>query len=96
MKWEKIEPQPGVFNFTEADALMDWAKKHNKQVRGHTLVWHSQLAPWVTANNYTAPALKKVLENHVTTVAKHFKGKIFQWDVVNEGMSTASAPENDV
>jgi len=85
VKWETIEPQPGVFDFTAADALVDWAQKHNKKIRGHTLAWHSQLAPWVTANKYTATELKAILERHVTTVVTHFKGKIFQWDVVNEG-----------
>ncbi|KAI5803625.1 endo-1,4-beta-xylanase [Peziza echinospora] len=85
VKWESIEPQPGVFNFTGGDALVAFAKKNgNKNIRGHTLVWHSQLAPWVTANNYTAPELKAVLKRHVQTVAGHFKGKFFHWDVVNE------------
>lgn len=84
MKWEKTEPQPGVFNFTESDALVDLARKTGKKVRGHTLVWHSQLAPWVESSNFTAAELKAVTKRHVQTVARHFKGKILHWDVVNE------------
>jgi len=84
MKWETIEPQPGVFNFTRADELVKWSKKHKKDIRGHTLVWHSQLAPWVTANNYSPAELKAITKNHVQTVARHFKGQIKWWDVVNE------------
>jgi endo-1,4-beta-xylanase len=57
-----IEPQPGVFNFTSGDKLFKLAKQNGKQMRGHTLVWHSQLAPWVTANNYTAAELKKIMK----------------------------------
>lgn len=57
-----IEPQPGVFNFTLGDKLFSLAHQNGKKMRGHTLAWHSQLAPWVTANNYTAPQLKAVLK----------------------------------
>ncbi|KAF8609333.1 family 10 glycosyl hydrolase [Ceratobasidium sp. AG-I] len=84
LKWEVIEPQPGVFNFTLGDKLFSLARQNKKKMRGHTLVWHSQLAPWVTANNYTAPQLKAVLKRHVQTVARHYAGQIYSWDVVNE------------
>lgn len=85
LKWESVEPQPGVFNFTQAEKLVKWAKKNKKDIRGHTLVWHSQLPPWVAANNYTPKELKAVLKRHVQTVARHFRGQIKWWDVVNEG-----------
>ncbi|RPA80610.1 family 10 xylanase glycosyl hydrolase [Ascobolus immersus RN42] len=84
MKWETLQPQQGAFNFTEADKLVSLARKTGKKVRGHTLVWHSQLAPWVEAGNFSPAELKKITKNHVQTVARHFRGKIFHWDVVNE------------
>ena len=27
--------------------LLEWAKENNMQVRGHTLVWHSQTPQWI-------------------------------------------------
>lgn len=87
LKWEVIEPQPGVFNFTLGDRTFQIAKQNGKKMRGHTLVWHSQLAPWVTANNYTAAELKKVMKRHVQTVASHYRGQIYSWDVVNEAFN---------
>ncbi|KAG9127350.1 hypothetical protein FRC07_014760 [Ceratobasidium sp. 392] len=87
LKWEVIEPQPGVFNFTLGDKLFSLARQNGKKMRGHTLVWHSQLAPWVSANNYTAPQLKAVLKRHVQTVARHYAGQIYSWDVVNEAFN---------
>jgi len=84
MKWETVEPQNGVFDFTEADKLVKWAKKNKKDVRGHTLVWHSQLPGWVNNGNFTSAELKEITKRHVKTVAGHFKGQIKWWDVVNE------------
>ncbi|EJD50552.1 family 10 glycosyl hydrolase [Auricularia subglabra TFB-10046 SS5] len=87
LKWEVTEPQPGVFNFTPAEALFKIAAQTGKRMRGHTLAWHSQLAPWVTASNFTAPQLRDVLKRHVLTEVGHFKGRVYAWDVVNEAFN---------
>src|SRR4051812_4794232 len=47
MKWETVEPQPGQFAFQAAEPLVVFAAENHMRVRGHTLVWHSQLPPWV-------------------------------------------------
>jgi len=86
MKWESIEPSPGVFNFDNADALVAWAEANHQAVRGHTLVWHSQLPSWVNnpTTPWTAETLKPVLENHIRTVVSRYKGRVDMWDVANE------------
>ncbi|KAF3000621.1 hypothetical protein E8E14_003104 [Neopestalotiopsis sp. 37M] len=86
-KWLFIEPEQGVFNFTEGDIVTDIAQENHLIQRCHTLVWHSQLAPWVESTNWTADALTEVVVNHITNVMEHYKGKCYAWDVVNEALN---------
>ena len=91
MKWESLEPTRGVYNWAPADELIAFAKQNNQRVRGHVLVWHNQLPGWLTSGvadgSISTAELRDILKNHITNVVKHFKGKIWQWDVVNEAVS---------
>jgi len=92
MKYDAMEPSKGVFSFTKPDILVNYAQKYGKQVRGHTLCWHNQLPSWLTAGltngvangTFTRASLLAVLKNHITTIVTRYKGKVQQWDVVNE------------
>jgi endo-1,4-beta-xylanase len=83
MKWDTTEPSPNSFNFGPADMIVNYAQSHQLKVRGHTLVWYNQLAPWVKTIP-SGPLLLQTMRNHVTKVVDHFKGKVTHWDVVNE------------
>ncbi|MDG4856822.1 endo-1,4-beta-xylanase [Streptomyces sp. T-3] len=87
MKWEATEPQRGVFDFTAGDEIVNYARAEGLSVRGHTLLWHSQLPAWLTSGTWTAKELRSILKNHITKVVKHYKGKVFAWDVANEIMN---------
>ncbi|BCB75488.1 beta-xylanase [Phytohabitans flavus] len=88
MKWSEIEPTRGVLNFGPADQLVAFAKANGQSVRGHTLLWHSQLPGWLTegvaSGDIDSAELRQLLKQHVFDVAGHFRGKIYQWDVANE------------
>jgi endo-1,4-beta-xylanase len=83
MKWERTEPTRGEFSFDAADRILDFAIENGMQVKGHTLVWHSQLPSWVSAIS-DPDDLRAAMLNHITTEVQHFRGKVVAWDVVNE------------
>ncbi|KAF4984316.1 hypothetical protein FZEAL_467 [Fusarium zealandicum] len=41
MKWESVQPSRGNFTFDDADRHAEFAVKHKKTLRCHTLVWHT-------------------------------------------------------
>jgi len=84
MKWEVTEPTQNSFTYTLADQLVSFATTRNMKVRGHTLVWHSQLPKWVSEGTWTRDTLTAVIENHIDKVMTKYKGQLFHWDVVNE------------
>jgi endo-1,4-beta-xylanase len=95
MKWQVVEPTQGTYNWTGADNLVKFAEAHDQRVRGHTLVWHNQLPNWLTqgvANGTISNSqLRNLLHQHITTEVSRYRGRIWQWDVVNE-MFTDSNP----
>jgi endo-1,4-beta-xylanase len=87
MKWETVEPQQGVTDFSQGDALIRFARANHQIVRGHTLVWHSQLPAWLTSGTFTPTQLRDILRRHIFEEAGHFRGRIYAWDVVNEAFN---------
>ena len=95
MKWDAIEPEPGVFDFSRADAIVAFARDNGMKVRGHTLVWHSQLPAWMQSLT-GADAVRAAMTNHIQTVVAHFRdtfpGTVVAYDVVNEAMNVMQGP----
>ncbi len=86
MKSEIIHPQWGTFSFDTADRVIDYAKRYNMKVTGHTLVWHSQLSAFAQKIQ-DADSFKTFFTDHIKTVAGRYDGKVHSWDVANEALN---------
>ncbi|MCL5129997.1 endo-1,4-beta-xylanase [Algibacter sp. L4_22] len=86
MKWEQIHPKKDSFYFDVADKYVDLGEKMNAHIVGHTLVWHSQLAPWMQEIEDSTVMANQV-KHHINTIVTKYKGRINSWDVVNEALN---------
>lgn len=86
MKFDATEPSQNNFNFNNGDKMVNYAKQNGMRARGHALAWHSQVPGWVN-NVRGKQQLLNVLKNHIEKTVGHFKGKIDEWDVVNEAVN---------
>jgi autotransporter-associated beta strand protein len=90
MKMDALQPNQGQFSYGGADALVSLAQRNNMAIRGHCLVWHQQQPAWLSSDgkkndkNWTRQQALDIMKNHITKVMTHFKGKVTEWDVVNE------------
>lgn len=101
LKWGRLvrDGEPGRYDFSEADTMVDWALERGARVRGHALVWGrypgsghpARLEERLTASSDPAGLLRRLMHEHVQTVVEHFKGRISTWDVVNEPMAFFSS-----
>ncbi len=91
MKWERIHPEPGRYNFEPADQFVAFGEENDMFVVGHTLVWHSQTPRWVFQDGEGNPVSRDTLlarmRDHIHTVVGRYKGRVDGWDVVNEALN---------
>lgn len=87
LKMGPLRPSRKTYDFTDADAIVDFGRAHDMYVRGHTLVWHNQKPDWFQAWDHTDEQIETFLRDHVHTVAGRYRAKIDAWDVVNEAVA---------
>lgn len=86
MKWWTVRRNPGTFDFREGDEVVRFAQAHGMKVRGHCLVWDHNNPEWLDDGHFTSAQVSQILQEHITTVMKHYAGQVFAWDVVNEAL----------
>ena len=88
LKWQRLNPQPGVFRHEIADAYVDFGSSRRMYVVGHVLFWHNQTPDWVFQNDQGKRIGRRQLlermSRRVRHVAKRYNTHIDAWDVVNE------------
>jgi endo-1,4-beta-xylanase len=86
MKCEVIHPAWNEYHFDLADQYVAYGLKYNMFIVGHTLIWHSQLSPFVN-HIHRSDSLLMFMTDHINRVAGRYAGKVKSWDVVNEALN---------
>jgi len=86
LKWRALRPDEDTYDFRAADEIMRFAQAHGMKVRGHCLVWGRDNPEWLLRGRFPASRLSELLHDHISRVVKHYAGKVFAWDVINEAL----------
>ncbi len=91
MKPQPTEPRKGEFNWEDADRIADFCRLNGIKLRGHTLMWHSQIGPWMyqdeNGNLLSKEELYANMKHHIQAVVNRYKDVVYCWDVVNEAVA---------
>lgn len=84
MKMEVIWSGESSYNWTNADALVDFCQQNGMNVHGHALLWYKSFPAWFKNANYDSAAFESKVKTYIETVVTRYKGKVISWDVANE------------
>ncbi|MEC7784225.1 MAG: endo-1,4-beta-xylanase [Bacteroidota bacterium] len=96
LKAKYIHPEINRYYWAKADSLVHFATENQMKIRGHCLVWAQGTPEWFFKNEkgdlISKEELYKRMREHIFTVMKRYKGKIYCWDVVNEAVDYSWKP----
>lgn len=90
--WSQSEPERGQFDFTAADDALAVAEAAGQRVRGHPLVWGRLALPDYVNRAASADELRAILAEHITAIVSRYRGRVAQYDVVNEPITFTGTP----
>ncbi|MCM2476286.1 endo-1,4-beta-xylanase [Rhizobium sp. CG5] len=83
MKWGAVEQVRGKPDYQASEAVADFAKRNSMDLRGHTAVWYLNMPAWAK-QDITGPQGRDLILKRVRDVMGHFRGRVVEWDVINE------------
>lgn len=91
-KWPSMEYANGEVNYSNIERYLDWGTDQNISFRGHNLVWGGKQAAapntyWLTPSwlwDVSADSAYKLIERRIKRDMLYYKGRIQEYDVVNE------------
>jgi len=84
LKWYDTEVEYKVVDYYLADRIYELCKERNIPMRGHCMFWAKDkyIMPWLM--ELDNDELRATVARRATDVAKHFKGRIDEFDLNNE------------
>lgn len=89
-KWAAIAPSPDRRDWTGADRVAAFARRHGMMLRGHALLWHGSVPAWATAELMRRGDWRPV-GDHIRALAGRYRALVTEWDVINEPIDGARA-----
>ncbi|KAK7103320.1 uncharacterized protein [Littorina saxatilis] len=86
MKWKHIEPFEGRYHFELPLRVLGALKKNGLKVRGHNLIWSTNVAVQDWVKHLSGDHLRNAVEHHITQTMNQTRGKLEHWDVNNENL----------
>lgn len=80
-KWGSVEGSQGNYNWTQLDAIYDYAVNRGFKYKHHTLVWGAQQPSWL--GGLDSASQRAAIQRWIDTVAHRYTAVTFV-DVVNE------------
>ena len=78
----------GDINTANIDKFIAYADKYDMRKRGHVMIWYNQIPSWlkIEAPEWSAQQIYDFSKSHILALSSYCKGKIDEWDVINEAI----------
>jgi endo-1,4-beta-xylanase len=83
---------PREYGFEDTDRLAAFARENNMALRGHTLIWHQSVPPWLKEGGYKPAEVRDLLSAYIHAIVSRYRGQITAWDAVNEAVEDGENP----
>jgi endo-1,4-beta-xylanase len=84
MKMNAVWTSLNIYNWTNADYLVNYAVLNNMKIHGHALLWYQSFPEWFKTAAYDSLNFENSVKTYIQTFVGRYKGKISSWDVANE------------
>ncbi|MDB5648678.1 MAG: glycoside hydrolase, partial [Hyphomicrobiales bacterium] len=81
-KFGTLQPQQGVFDFSEADDIFDYAKMRGKKAHAAALIWNDDNPSWL--KGLPGREIERIFDAHIERVVSRYAGRVISWEAVNE------------
>ncbi|MBK6963166.1 MAG: endo-1,4-beta-xylanase [Bacteroidales bacterium] len=92
----RVHPYQDIYDWTDYDTLVKFAETYQKDIIGHSLVYHDYLPDWLSGFQGSEQEWEAILKDHIQTIVSRYKGKIDSWIVVNEAFNEDGTLRNSI
>ncbi|XP_072991513.1 endo-1,4-beta-xylanase 1-like isoform X1 [Typha latifolia] len=84
LKWYWTEAEQGKLNYRDADEMLDFCRRHGKEVRGHCIFWEVEDAVQTWLRSLDSNRLMIAVQDRLRGLLSRYRGKFRHHDVNNE------------